>query len=240
MIATYVNCLAVVIGSLLGLLVGSRLKDQFKEVVFASSGLVTLVIGVNMAITTDNYLVLLFSVVIGGFVGYALGIEDAILSLGIWMERKTVHKSSSESIHGSRFAKGFLDSSVLFCSGAMAVVGSISAGTTGDYDLICIKSVMDGCMAVVFAAAYGPGVLGSAVVILVYQGFFTLAGGWISPLLGESGITSLSASGGMLLVMIAFGLAGIKQFRTGNFLPALVFAPVFAWMASRLSELGLW
>ena len=241
MIATYINCIAIIVGAALGLLIGSHLKEQFKDVVFTASGLVTLVIVVKLAVETHCLLVLLFSVVIGGFVGYALKIEDAILSLGNWMERKTSRsKNGKEEISattGSLFARGFLNSSVLFCSGAMAVVGSIAAGTKGDYNLILIKSVMDGCMAIIFAAAYGPGVFASAIVVLIYQGFFTLAGSWISPLLGDAGLVELSAAGGLLLLMIGFSLVKIKEFKTGNFLPALILAPIFSKIAQWISSL---
>jgi uncharacterized membrane protein YqgA involved in biofilm formation len=262
MFATYFNCVAVIIGSLLGLLLRTRIKDDFKSVVFACSGLVTLVIGVSMALKTGNYLILLFSLVIGGFCGYALHIEDGVLRLGAWMERKTSRRASDltsgddnpgrggsptgtpgentgmvAEASGSNFAKGFLNASLLFCSGAMSVVGSIQAGTVGDYELIMVKSIMDGCMAIIFAAAYGPGVMASALFILAYQGFFTLAGGWLAPVLGESGIAELSAVGGVLLMMIGFGLVGVKEFKTGNFLPAMVIAPVLAWIAPYLSAL---
>ncbi|HHU89208.1 MAG: DUF554 domain-containing protein [Sphaerochaetaceae bacterium] len=235
MIAVYINCIAIIVGTLIGLLIGSRLKEGFKEVVFASSGLVTLIIGINMALETQSYLVLLFSVIVGGLVGYILGIERGILRLGDWMERKG-SRSKVEGVEekgGSLFARGFLNASVLFCSGAMSVVGSIAAGTQGDYTLILIKSVMDGAMAIVFASVYGIGVMASIVVVLLYQGFFTLAGGWIAPLLGEAGLVELSAAGGILLIMIAFGLLKVKEFKTGNFIPALLFAPFF-------SALGAW
>jgi hypothetical protein len=239
MIATYINSLAIIIGSLLGLLIGTRLKEQFKEVIFASSGLVTVVIGVQMALQTRSYLVLLFSIVVGGILGYIIGIEDAVLRLGDWMELKTSRKNlkSGDTSGSSLFAHGFLNASVLFCSGAMAIVGSIAAGTQGDYTLIFIKSVMDGSMAIIFAAAYGPGVIASAAVVLVYQGFFTLAGGYLSPVMGEAGLAELTAAGGVLLIMIAFGLIQVRQFKTGNFLPALVIAPLFSKLGSWLSEL---
>lgn len=234
MIATYINSLAIIFGSLLGLLIGSRLKEQFKEVVFASAGLVTIVIGIKMALETQNFLVLLFSIFVGGLLGYIIGIEDAILRLGDWMEKRTRRKSVQAGTisTGSLFAHGFLNSSVLFCSGAMAVVGSIAAGTKGDYTLILIKSVMDGSMAIIFAAAYGPGVIGSAAVVLLYQGFFTLAGTYLSPLMGEAGLAELSAAGGVLLVMIAFGLIQVRQFKTGNFIPALLVAPFLSKLAT--------
>ncbi len=229
MIATYINGIAILIGGILGLLIGKRLSEQFKEVVFASAGLVTLVIGVKMALETGSFLVLLFSMVLGGLIGYVLGIEKGILKMGSWIEKLSRRKGGKEDDeHTSLFAVGFLNSSVLFCSGAMAIVGSISAGTVGDYNLIFIKSVMDGSMAIIFAAAYGPGVLASSISVLVYQGFFTIMGASISPLLQEGGLNELSASGGILLIMIAFNLIGLKQFKTGNFLPSLILAPIFA------------
>ncbi|MCK9547684.1 MAG: DUF554 domain-containing protein, partial [Sphaerochaeta sp.] len=123
--------------------------------------------------------------------------------------------------------------SLLFCSGAMTVVGSIQAGTVGDYRLIMIKAIMDGAMAIIFTSAYGIGVMASALFILVYQGFFTLAGGIIAPALGEGGINELAAVGGMLLLMIGFNLLDIRRTKTGNFLPAMIVAPLLA-MASPL------
>jgi uncharacterized membrane protein YqgA involved in biofilm formation len=227
MFATYINCLTVILGSLLGLFLKNRLKSSYKEVVFTSSGLITLVIGISMAMQTGSFLILIFSTVLGGFVGYALSIEDGVLSLGTWIESKLGKKHDSEQA-AKNFALGFLNASLLFCSGAMTVVGSIQAGTTGDYQLLLVKSVMDGCMAIIFSAVYGPGVMASALVILVYQGFFTLAGGFISPILGESGINELSAVGGVLLMMIGLGLLDIRKSKTGNFLPAMLIAPALA------------
>ena len=227
MFATYVNCIAVIAGSLIGLLLKKVIKDSFKEIVMTSAGLVTIVIGMGMALKADSYLVMIFSVVLGGFVGYALRIEDHILGFGGWIQRKT-----DKDGDGVGFSQGFLNASLLFCTGAMSIVGSIQAGTIGDYQLILVKSVMDGCMAVVFSAAYGIGVLFSAVVVLLYQGFFTLAGGWLQPHLGESGINEMGAVGGVLLLMIAGNLLQVKKFKTGDFLPALVFAPILAHFIS--------
>ena len=228
MLAVFINCATVILGSIIGLLVGKHLKDSFKEIVFTCAGLVTLVMGVGMALESANKLVLLLALLAGGAIGYLLKIEDRILSLGDRLGSLT-QKNTSHN-----FGKGFLAASVLFCSGAMSVVGSIQAGTTGEMQTILIKSVMDGCMAVVFASVYGVGVMFSSLFILVYQGFFTLAGGWLEPVLGTVGITELSAEGGILLLMIGFGLLKIKEFKTANFLPALVFAPVFGILADKL------
>ena len=226
--AVFINCGAIILGSLIGILVGKHVKDGFKEIVFSCSGLVTIVMGIQMALGSTNFLVMLIALLLGGAVGYLLKIEDRVYSLGEKMGRAT-HSEGTQN-----FAQGFLTASVLFCSGAMAVVGSIQAGTTGDMTTILIKSVMDGCMAVVFASIYGIGVMFSFLCILVYQGFFTLAGGWLQPVLGEVGIAELSAEGGVLLLMIGLGLLKIKEFKTANFIPALVFAPVLAILVSKI------
>lgn len=228
MLAVFINCGAIVIGSLIGLLVGRHIKDSFKEIVFSCSGLVTIVMGIQMALGSTNLLVMLIALLLGGALGYLLKIEDRVYSLGEKLGKAT-HSEGTQN-----FAQGFLTASVLFCSGAMAVVGSIQAGTTGDMTTILIKSVMDGCMAVVFASIYGLGVMFSFLCILVYQGFFTLAGGWLQPLLGEVGIAELSAEGGVLLLMIGLGLLKIKEFKTANFIPALAFAPVLAILVSKI------
>lgn len=213
MLATFINAGAVILGALIGILLKKHITEGFKNVVMVSTGVTTVVLGVQMALAAPSSLSNLFALIIGGFIGHALRIEDRVLSLGTHMG-------------GSDFGKGFLNASLLFCSGAMAVVGSIEAGTTGDYELLLIKSVMDGFMAIVFAAAYGKGVFASALSIIVYQGFFTLTGGALQPLLGEAGISAISSCGGLLLLLLAFNLLSLKDFHTGNFLPAIVLAPL--------------
>lgn len=222
MIGVFINCVSVVLGSILGLFAGKKLKDDFKTVVFSCSGLVTAVMGIQMALQAQNMLILLVALLFGGFTGYLLKIEEGVLHLGSVLEKRFSGEGSSESL----FAKGFMTASVLFCSGSMSVVGSIQAGTTGELQTILIKSVMDGCMAIVFSSIYGIGVAFSSLTILVYQGFFTLAGSFLEPVLGNGGITALSAAGGILLIMIGLGLLKIKEFKNANYLPALVFAPL--------------
>ncbi|MDD2231779.1 MAG: DUF554 domain-containing protein [Sphaerochaetaceae bacterium] len=236
MIATYINCIAVVLGALIGLLLKKHISEKFKEVVFASSGCVTLVLGMGMALKSSNALVMILALVIGGGIGYLIRIEDGILKLGEKIEGLT--RKKGETTEGSTFAQGFMSASILFCSGAMTVVGSIQAGTAGQYQTLLVKSIMDGCMAIVFGAAYGIGVAFSALFVLVYQGFFTLAGGWLQPLLGDAGIGELAATGGVLLLMIGFGLLDLKKFKTANFLPALVLAPVLLSLVSQIPFLN--
>ena len=225
MTATIINAIAVLCGTIIGLILKKNISSSFKNIVMLSSGVVTLVLGLQMAFEVPSAIAVLFSLLLGGFTGFALKIEDRIMALGNII-------GGSEG--GSDFGKGFLNASLLFCTGSMSIVGAIEAGTTGDYELILIKSIMDGFMAIVFAASYGKGVGASVITILVYQGFFTLLGGWIEPILGESGIAAMSAAGGFLLIFLALGLLGIKQIQTGNFLPALVFAPLMQYLYSFL------
>lgn len=225
MTATIINAIAVLCGTIIGLILKKNISSSFKNIVMLSSGVVTLVLGLQMAFEVPSAIAVLFSLLLGGFTGFALKIEDRIMALGNII-------GGSEG--GSDFGKGFLNASLLFCTGSMSIVGAIEAGTTGDYELILIKSIMDGFMAIVFAASYGKGVGASVITIIVYQGFFTLLGGWIEPVLGESGIAAMSAAGGFLLIFLALGLLGIKQIQTGNFLPALVFAPLMQYLYSFL------
>ena len=212
-------------GTIIGLILKKNISSSFKNIVMLSSGVVTLVLGLQMAFEVPSAIAVLFSLLLGGFAGFALKIEDRIMVLG------NIIGGSEGS---SDFGKGFLNASLLFCTGSMSIVGAIEAGTTGDYELILIKSIMDGFMAIVFAASYGKGVGASVITIIVYQGFFTLLGGWIEPVLGEAGIAAMSAAGGFLLIFLALGLLGIKQIQTGNFLPALVLAPVIQYLYSLL------
>ena len=229
MTATFINAFAVILGGLLGLLLKKKISSSFKDIVMMAAGVTTLVLGIDMALEAPSAIANLFSLIIGGFIGFALRIEDRVLSLGDRIERLGGNKSS-----GGDFAKGFLNSSLLFCTGAMSIVGSIQAGTSGNWELILIKSVMDGFMAIVFASTYGLGVFASAVTIIIYQGFFTLAGVYIEPILGTEGINAMASTGGLLLIFLALSLLNLKDCRTGNFLPALILAPLIQYLYSLL------
>lgn len=221
MIATIINCITVLIGSLIGLFIKNHISKEFKHVVETSAGLVTLLIGVSMGIATQSYVVLLFSIIIGGMIGFSLNIHERLFNLGFKIEKMTINKGQGDS-----FAKGFLNASVLFCAGAMTILGAIQAGTSHDYQLLLVKSFLDGSMAIILSATYGIGVMFSIIVIFIVQGFFTLLGSAISPILGDPGITELAAAGGVMIVMISFNLLQIKKIKTANFLPSLILAPI--------------
>jgi hypothetical protein len=222
MVATIINAVAVVFGTIIGLFVGSRLSEAFRSVVFSAIGVVSLVIGVSMALETERFLYLAFSLVIGGLAGTALRIEDGIMSFGEWLKRLSGAERSVGDESRHRFAAGFLNSSVLFCVGALTILGAFQAGVEREYGLILTKSVLDGFMAILLTAAYGIGVGFSAISILVYQGGLTLLAGVVSPYVTPLMLSEISGVGGAMIVMIGFNLLDIHRFKTADYLPALV------------------
>ncbi len=222
MIATVVNAAAVVIGSLLGLVLNRRIGERIKELLYSGIGVITLVIGMSMALEMQRVLYLALAVVIGGILGMWWGVEDGILRLGT-MLRDRFHRSST----GGEFAYGFLSASVLFCVGAMAIVGSFRAGVDADYQLIFTKSVMDGFMAILLAASMGLGVAFSALVILVYQGGLTLIAASISPWVSALMLSEITAVGGVLILMIGINLLNLRHIKTADFIPAIIVVILF-------------
>ncbi len=224
MIATLVNAAAVLVGSLLGLLLHGRIRQSFKVVVSAGAGIVTLVIGMKMAFEAASIVFLAISLILGGILGDWLRIEDGILRLGEALKRTFARGDAVAGAPGDGrdFAYGFLNASVLFCVGAMTLVGSFRAGTDADYSLIFTKSVMDGFMAIVLTAALGVGVAFSALTILVYQGGLTLLAASVKPLVSDLLMSELTGVGGALVLMIGLNLIGLTKLKTANFVPALV------------------
>ena len=165
MTAVLINAGAVMIGGLLGLLLRGRITKDSEETVSTAVGLVTLVLGMDMALSGGTLLIVIPALVLGGLMGTALGVEKGILKAG-----DSLRRIVSPGDEGGLFARGFLDATVLFCVGPMTVVGSIEAGLKGNYDVIFTKTAMDASIAVIMAAGLGAGVAASAISILVVQG----------------------------------------------------------------------
>ena len=230
MIAVFVNCIAIIIGSLIGVIFSSRISDNLSRVVQTGAGVVTMVIGIEMALAYENIIFLAMAVIAGGILGSWMDIDGKILLLGDALGRLVLRKKNSQAQHdqgASNFAYGFLNASVLFCVGAMAILGSIKAGIDGDYTIIFTKSVLDGFMAIVFAAALGIGTAFSALTVLVYQGALTLLSGLVAAYTNDVLLAELGATGGILIIMIGVNLMGLAKIKTANYLPALVLSVVF-------------
>lgn len=234
MIATYINAVTVVVGAAAGLLLRRFITERFRGVVTSGIGVVTLVLGFRLSFESQQIVYLALAITIGGLLGEWWQIEAGITRLGEGLHR--LLPAGGRAAGGGRgaegrrgFAAAFLNSSVLFCVGAMTLVGSFQAGAEGDYELLLTKSVLDGFMAVLLAAAMGVGVAFASLVILVYQGGLTLLAGTLRPLVTEPLLAELSAAGGVLIAMIGINLLDLRRLKTANFLPA--FPVMIALMA---------
>lgn len=228
MTGTLINVAAVLIGGVVGSLLGDRLPGRIRSIVLQGVGLVTLVVGMSMAITTGNIILVLVSICLGGILGEWWRLEDRLDGAGRWLE---VRAARVPFLARGDFTRGFVTASLVFCVGPMTILGSIQDGLSGDYTLLAIKSVLDGFAGLAFAASMGMGVTFSAVTVLLYQGALTLAASPFQSILSDSMITEMSATGGVIILGIGLMLLDVKRVRVGNFLPALFIAPLVtaAW-----------
>ena len=233
MVGVIINVAAVLAGGTLGLLLGGRVPQRLRETIMQGLALCILLIGAQGALETANVLAVIVCMVAGGLLGEALDIEKRLESLGALAERKFAHGGQN-----GRFAQGFITASLLFCVGAMAVVGSLNAGLTGDNSTLIAKAALDLVTAVFFAAALGPGVLLAAAAVLVYQGAIALMAGWLAPVLTDAIVTEMSAVGGLLIMGLSFNMLGMAKIRVGNLLPAIflpiLYFPIANWIGDLL------
>ena len=230
MTGTILNVVAVLVGGLIGLIFGSRIPERFKNTVIAGMGLFTGVMGLQMFLKSENQLIVLGAIIIGTLLGEWWRIEDGLQSLGQMLEKRFSTESETGT-GGSRFVRGFMVASLLFCVGPMTILGSIQDGLTGDYNLLAVKSTLDGFASIAFASTLGIGVLFSSLIILVYQGGISLLAGTLSAIITAPMMNEMTATGGVILVGLAISnLLDMKKIRVGNFLPALAVAPLIVWI----------
>lgn len=234
MTGTIINTITVLVGGTIGMTFGARLPERVRETVVAGLGIFTAAIGVLMFTDTTNPIVVLVSLLIGGLLGEWWRIEARLQNLGVMLERR-FGGGAETADPSSRFVKGFLTASLVFCVGPMTILGSIQDGLSGDYSLLAIKSVLDGFAALAFASTLGVGVLFSVIVILAYQGGLSLLAAQAQAFISDPMMTEMTAVGGLLLVGIAVSsLLELKPIRVGNFLPALAIAPLIVWLLTLL------
>lgn len=219
MIGTILNVATVLVGGGLGTILGQRLPEKMRQTVMHGLGLVTLTVGLRMALTTANILIVMGSVLLGGILGEWWRIEDGLQALGDRLQQRL------GSGNGDNLTKGFVTASLIFCVGPMTVLGSIRDGMVGDYTLLAIKSLLDGFAALALASSLGIGVILSAVTVLVFQGSISLLAKWAQFGMSQAMITEMTAAGGVIIVGIGLILLDIKRIRVGSFLPAIFVAP---------------
>jgi len=254
MTGTLLNVATVLAGGSVGALAGERLPERFRQTVMQAIGLMTLLIGFQMALGTKSAIIVLGSVVLGAVAGEAIRIDDGLTAFGNWVEARVRGRGSGASRRtpdarpltpgtrsgavpatsmagdaekgGSLFSKGFVTASLIFCVGPMTILGSFQDGLTGVYSTLAVKSVLDGFTALALASSLGWGVVLSSGVVLLYQGALTLGANWAKPFLSDPIINEMTAAGGLLIVGIGLNILGVVRIRVANMLPALLFAPV--------------
>ena len=235
MIATIINCLLIILGSTCGLLLKGKLPQRFLTVLTQAMGLCVVGIGMTSAIATNDTLCVVVCLVIGTVLGEAIDIEKRLDTIGESLRKRFERNASGKST----FTEGFVSASVLFCVGAMAIVGSINAGIRGDYAVLVSKSVIDGVISVSMTTALGIGVAFSAIPILIYQGGLTLLAGLVAPYLQEAVITEMSAVGGCIILGIGLNMLELPKIRlrVGNMLPAIFLPLAYLPLAEALTQI---
>jgi uncharacterized protein len=229
---TLINVVTVAIGTGLGVLLGGRLPERVRSTVLDTLGLFTVVLGIANAQDTFGaeladvlgrwaVLVIIGSLLVGAVVGELLDIDGRLERAGRWLQRTAVRSTGDTA----RFVEGFVVASLVFCVGPLTILGAIQDGLRGDYELLSIKSLLDGFAALAFASALGVGVGFSILTILVFQGGIALSANLVSDVLTEPMVASMSAVGGVLILGIGLRLLDVKQVRVANVLPALAIAP---------------
>lgn len=227
-LGTIINVCAIVLGTAIGALLGNRLPAKMRETAMDGLGLLCVVIGLTMAIKTQNVLYVMGAVLLGGITGELLKIERGLERLGDYFQSRFSSGSST-------FATGFVTASLIFCIGPMAILGAIDDGLRGDITILVVKAMLDGVASLAFAATLGWGVGLSILPLALYQGGITLAAGMADKILSEAMITEMTATGGLLVLAIALRILNLKQIRVGNLLPALAFAPLLVALVAAVT-----
>ncbi len=228
---TIINGILIIIGALLGTRL-NRIPEGIKATVMNAIGLAVMVLGLQMGFKSDQFLIVILSLVLGAAAGEVLRLDDRLNALGGWLGKK-VKGSGPSSI-----SQGFVTATLIFVIGAMAIIGALDSGLRGDHDVLYTKAVIDGFTALVLSATLGIGVIFSAVPVMLYQGaiaaFATQIDRFISPVLLDSMIVELTAAGGVMIFAIGLNLAGLASIKVANLLPSLFFAVAMAGFLSWL------
>lgn len=225
MLGTIVNSAAIIAGAVIGLLLKKGLPERLSDAMMKGMGLCTLFLGISGSLEGENSLILIISMVIGIVIGEGIDLEDKLNRLGKWVEKK-IQAIAGEKAKGKvSIAEGFVSASLLFCVGAMAVLGSLQSGLLGNHEILFNKAILDFVIAIVFATTLGIGVALSAVSVFVYQGAITLLAQWMAPLLTDSVVQEMTCVGNVIIIGLGLNMMGATKLRVMNFVPA-VFLPI--------------
>ncbi len=217
-LGTIANVAAIAVGSLIGILIKSKLNQRYVKIFFQAAGLFTILIGITMAVKTAHLMVVGMSLVVGSLLGEWMQLHERLQNFGEWMKAKLKARED-------KFTEGLVTAFLLYCVGAMSILGPIEEGITRQTsDLLLTKSLMDGFSSIMFASAFGWGVLFSAVPLFIFQGSITLLAMWLGNFLQPDYIVEVTAVGGVMLIALGLRIMEVKDIKVVNMLPALVIA----------------
>jgi len=233
MLGPTVNAITIIVCGLIGCFLVRGIPSRFEEIIKKAIGLSILLIGIRGAMDSERLLLLIMSMVIGAALGELIGIDNLMNRLGLWVEKRLGVKSDSAGSNGAvngegrSFSKGFVTTSILFCSGSMAIVGSMQSGLAGNHEILFAKSVLDGAISIVFGASMGIGVIFSAIPVFLYQSGIVLASMAVQDLLTADIVREMSSVGSLVVAAIGFNFLGIKEIKVANFIPAIFIPLIF-------------
>jgi hypothetical protein len=229
MLGTIVNSLAIIGGCLIGLIVKGRLTEKISSTIMNGLALCVLYIGISGALKGKDTLQIIICIALGALIGEIIDIDRRLNDLGNMIERKINGKRKNNSNDKISISEGFVTSSLLFCVGAMAVVGSLESGLQGNNSTLFAKSILDGVSSIIFASSLGGGVMLSSIAIFIYQGSITLLAGGLSTILTDNVISNMSAVGSLLIVGLGFNMLGISNIKVANLLPGIFLPIIFGF-----------
>lgn len=225
---TVINSVSIIIGAILGGFLKGRFPANIKSTLMQGLSLVIMLIGITMAINTENLIIVTLSIVIGGIVGEVLKIEEHLDSVGGKLESRFAKEDDN-------FTRAFVSASLIYCVGAMSIMGAIQSGLTGDHSILYIKSILDGVTSTVFSSSMGGlGVAFSAIPVFLYQGLITVAAGYVKNFISDAIIKEMTAAGGLLILGIGINMLDTNlKIKVGNLLPAVVAAVIITLIFAR-------
>jgi hypothetical protein len=231
LLGTIVNTAAVLAGGAIGLIFKKGIPERVGDSVFKALGLITAFIGISGCLCGENTLLAVIAMILGTIIGELIDLDKRINNVGKFIERKV-----SKGDKNSTVAQSFVSSSLLFCVGAMTIVGSLQAGLDGDCSVLFTKSAMDFCSSIIFASTLGVGVMFSAAFVLVYQGLITVLATWVAPLLTTSVVNEMNCVGYIIIIGLALNILGITKLKVMNMVPAIFLpiglVPLYDWILS--------
>lgn len=230
MLGVIINVITVIAGSTLGLLLKKGIPEKISKAAMVAIGLCTVYIGIDGALNGENTIVLILSMVFGTIIGTAIDIDGKIEKLGLFIENKLKKKGEKGTV-----AQGFITGSLLFCIGAMTIVGSLNAGLSGDNELLITKAILDLISSCMLASTLGIGVIFAAIFVLIYQGGLVLLAGLLQNILTDTAlIAEITCAGSVMIIALGLNILGITKIKVANFLPALLLVPLFFYLVSFL------